>query len=743
VLQISRCRSKDFISLVDVRVTFDFTRMGLSADSEGCHSDNYTEYYGDCNSDNGSAHSNSDDDDNDNVADNDNDNDNDNVDDEDNDNDNVDDIIDGEEGNREHHTLLYDIEESSNNAPIRSIPTAAFTVDNIKKPITAADYRYLHYPTLRIRTVKRALSLCGHQIVGDGGAVKSAKGLFACIVSVTISGMSSDPRSPLLPSEGEKEDVEKEEEDVHLERLHGLSVSTPTASRTSRTSRTFKTFSVDDPKKFSKLMIKEQELWESAQRRDSEVMTAWQALSLQPSANVVEDFDIEFLPLQESFQKDSYGGSVIDETNTKFKGNESDSRVESPMHSSSNSNSNVATRFKSFEDMKDAMASGMPVEYVLGEATFCGFKFCVNNAVMVPRNSSEVLVLEAVKVILNDMILEGGDGCENKYKNLRKNENENGNDRIAFVTEPEIRQKRVRVLDIGTGSGCLLLSCLNKLEDVLNDRLKENTDAKNKDKRTNIEVDSNFIIEGVGIDLSESALQVAHTNAITLNLQDSTVFKIQDFAHLEDLVPVINMTHTSHSSPLTGPCSFNGSGGDITVTSVESRVQDPLFCTTEKWLGPYDVVLCNPPYSSKRDTTRLSVACREHEPSLALFSPDGPLSAYRTLAASLTACEAKRMHVIAVESSGIPLGPGTETETGIPLGPGTGIPLGPGTGIPLGHGAGPGIFNINAHLFLEVGHGQALPVQKIFNKLQFMTFIGVARDHKDIDRCLMYRYNGL
>ena len=60
-----------------------------------------------------------------------------------------------------------------------------------------------------------------------------------------------------------------------------------------------------------------------------------------------------------------------------------------------------------------------------------------------------------------------------------------------------------------------------------------------------------------------------------------------------------------------------------------------------------------------------------------------------------------------------------------------------------GAGTGTGLFNLNAHLFLEVGHGQALPVQKIFNKLQFMTFIGVARDHKHIERCLMYRYNGM
>lgn len=703
MLQISRCRSKGVISLVDIRVTFDFTRMGLAAESECCHSDYYTECNGEYNSDNGSNHSNCDD--NDNGSDNGSDNENCN----DNDYDDDVDVIDGKDGDREHNTRFNDNEERSYDVTVRSIPTAAFTVENIKKPVTAADYRYLHYPTLRIRTVKRALSLCGHQIVGDGGAVKSAKGLFACIVSVTICGMSLDPQSPLLPRGKEEDGKEEEDEGVYIERIHGLSVST---------ARTSRTFSVDDPKKFSKLMIKEQELWESAKRRDSEVMMAWQALSLQPSAKTLED--IESLPLLDSnqsvcgrFDCHSHGEPVIDETNTRFKGNASDSMVEK----STNSNSNVATRFKSFAEMKDAMASGMPVEYVLGEATFCGLKFSVNNTVMVPRKSSEILVLEAIKVILNNLMLKcgGGYGCENEYINVRGYGNENENKGNAFSMELESRQKRVRVLDIGTGSGCLLLSCLNSLKDTLNGRVKENAEMKNKDRQTDINLDSTFIVEGVGIDLSESALQVAHTNAVTLNLQDSTVFRIQDFAHLEDLVPAIGMTHTAHSSPLAGPRDVNGCGSDMTETGVESTVQDLLVSIAEKCLGPYDVVLCNPPYSSKRDTTRLSVACREHEPSLALFSPDGPLSAYRTLAASLTACEAKRKQFTAVESTRIPLGAGTGT----------------------------GLFNLNAHLFLEVGHGQALPVQKIFNKLQFMTFIGVARDHKHIERCLMYRYNGM
>jgi hypothetical protein len=39
---------------------------------------------------------------------------------------------------------------------------------------TAADFEALRYPTVRIKSVRRALQLGGHTVVGDGGAVKCA-----------------------------------------------------------------------------------------------------------------------------------------------------------------------------------------------------------------------------------------------------------------------------------------------------------------------------------------------------------------------------------------------------------------------------------------------------------------------------------------------------------------------------------------------------------------------------------------
>jgi hypothetical protein len=39
-------------------------------------------------------------------------------------------------------------------------------LDRIKSPKNKDDFRFLRYPTIRIKTIKRALSLCGHTIVG-------------------------------------------------------------------------------------------------------------------------------------------------------------------------------------------------------------------------------------------------------------------------------------------------------------------------------------------------------------------------------------------------------------------------------------------------------------------------------------------------------------------------------------------------------------------------------------------------
>ena len=47
--------------------------------------------------------------------------------------------------------------------------------------------------------------------------------------------------------------------------------------------------------------------------------------------------------------------------------------------------------------------------------------------------------------------------------------------------------------------------------------------------------------------------------------------------------------------------------------------------------GPFDIVVSNPPYVSRGETSRLQIEVREHEPHVALFGEEDGLAAYRKL----------------------------------------------------------------------------------------------------------------
>ena len=96
-------------------------------------------------------------------------------------------------------------------------------------------------------------------------------------------------------------------------------------------------------------------------------------------------------------------------------------------------------------------AEHVPLQYIVGETEFMGLKFKVNSSVLIPRQDTETLVEEALKVVRPGM----------------------------------------RVLDLCTGSGCILLSLLHYSNDC----------------------------EGVGVDISQEALRVAAQNAELLDIK--------------------------------------------------------------------------------------------------------------------------------------------------------------------------------------------------------------------------------
>ena len=102
-----------------------------------------------------------------------------------------------------------------------------------------------------------------------------------------------------------------------------------------------------------------------------------------------------------------------------------------------------------------------PVAYITGKKEFWSENFTVNHATLVPRPETELLIYKVI----------------NFFKN-----------------------KRINILDIGTGTGCILLSILKEL---------------------------NFS-RGTGIDISSKAIETAKINSKNLNLFSRTKFKVFD-----------------------------------------------------------------------------------------------------------------------------------------------------------------------------------------------------------------------
>ncbi len=83
---------------------------------------------------------------------------------------------------------------------------------------------------------------------------------------------------------------------------------------------------------------------------------------------------------------------------------------------------------------------GEPLQHVLGYADFCGNRFCVNGSVLIPRPETEWLVDEGAKLM---------DGCI-----------------ASDETQHKVPHSPKRILDIGTGSGCIAISLKLRLGDA-------------------------------------------------------------------------------------------------------------------------------------------------------------------------------------------------------------------------------------------------------------------------------------
>ena len=103
--------------------------------------------------------------------------------------------------------------------------------------------------------------------------------------------------------------------------------------------------------------------------------------------------------------------------------------------------------FDYFKNLVHQRSSGKPIAYLLGKKNFWNFEFVINKDVLVPRPDTEILVEEVLRIT--------------KHRN------------------------NLKILDVGIGSGCILLSILNEKKDFY----------------------------GIGVDVSKKCLDLSTVNA--------------------------------------------------------------------------------------------------------------------------------------------------------------------------------------------------------------------------------------
>jgi release factor glutamine methyltransferase len=112
-----------------------------------------------------------------------------------------------------------------------------------------------------------------------------------------------------------------------------------------------------------------------------------------------------------------------------------------------------------FKKYFEELSTYKPVQYVLHEAWFCNLKFYVDENVLIPRHETEELVEWVVQEVRSEKLEVGSQKSEVGSK---KEEARNKEQDLQF----EIQNSKFKILDVGTGSGCIPIALKNKLPDA-------------------------------------------------------------------------------------------------------------------------------------------------------------------------------------------------------------------------------------------------------------------------------------
>jgi release factor glutamine methyltransferase len=217
-----------------------------------------------------------------------------------------------------------------------------------------------------------------------------------------------------------------------------------------------------------------------------------------------------------------------------------------------------ADQLRSFEVLLARRANREPLAYITGHKEFWSLDFAVGPGVLVPRPESETLVEQAL---------------------------------LAFPDS----QAPLRVLDMGTGTGCLLIAFLaNRVHAA-----------------------------GIGVDASPAALAYARRNAIRHRLDERCEFVQAEWTASERAEPGQRGTRSrggaEHGLARLGgfpPLRLRGSACESFGARNDER---------------FDVILVNPPYLTDGEFDGSEPEIREHEPRAAFAAGIDGLDALRAL----------------------------------------------------------------------------------------------------------------
>ncbi|MBP2281103.1 release factor glutamine methyltransferase [Psychrobacter sp. PL19] len=141
----------------------------------------------------------------------------------------------------------------------------------------------------------------------------------------------------------------------------------------------------------------------------------------------------------------------------------------------------TGSEFEQFTAGVAEMQQGVPLAYLTGQQEFWSLDFKVNEHTLIPRPDTEILVEQVLHWIM----------AQADFMNLQPNA-------VTSVANK-------RLLDLGTGSGCIAISLAHELA--------QNSATMAKTSNAKIEVVTNSW-QVVAVDFSAAALEVARHNAV-------------------------------------------------------------------------------------------------------------------------------------------------------------------------------------------------------------------------------------